>query len=224
MKLAKVIVAAISVYILAVLSCTSLWAGVNEDLLHAVTKGDLKAVKSCFKNGADVNAKSARGIPALILAIGMHRIDIVSLLLAKGADVNARNIHGETALIGGNGWLPRYCVSVACQGADVNAKRKGDHSEGDHSTVLMLAVSVGYSDIVSLLLAKGADVNARDIDGHTALMTAAMLAPADVVSQLLAKGADVNAKSNNGETALMRASSFRRSDVVDLLKKAGARP
>ena len=50
---------------------------------------------------------------------------------------------------------------------------------------------------VELLLAKGADVNAKRVDGITALMGASLEGHKEVVRLLLVKGADVNVKAKN---------------------------
>ena len=70
----------------------------------------------------------------------------------------------------------------------------------------MWASDYGPIEVVSLLLEKGADVNARDNDdGNTALINASNLGQIDIVKLLLDKGADVNAKTNCGCTALIAA-------------------
>ncbi|MFX0200286.1 MAG: ankyrin repeat domain-containing protein, partial [Candidatus Hodarchaeota archaeon] len=79
---------------------------------------------------------------------------------------------------------------------------------------LMEAASKGDTEKVHALLAKGADVNAKDNDGLTALMRAALQGHTDTVHALLAKGADVNAKDNDGLTALMRAALQGHTDTV----------
>ncbi len=74
-----------------------------------------------------------------------------------------------------------------------------------------------------MLLAAGADVNARLSNGATALMLASQIGHTGVAQTLLAAKADVNATAGNGATALMLASRYRHQDVVKLLKDAGAR-
>ena len=75
---------------------------------------------------------------------------------------------------------------------------------------------------MQLLLAKGADVNAKNNAGSTALMAASEKGHKEVVELLLAKGADVNAKANAGWTALMYASQNGDKEVVELLLAKGA--
>jgi ankyrin repeat protein len=77
--------------------------------------------------------------------------------------------------------------------------------------------------LVKELIAKGANVNARDEAGRTPLL---WVAPArdnpEMVKFLIAKGADVNAKDNEGETALMIAASQSNPGIVTALLEAGA--
>jgi hypothetical protein len=86
-------------------------------------------------------------------------------------------------------------------------------------------IPIGPSlDVAKLLLASGADVNARDNDGQTVLMKAANNATVydEVVKLLLSRGAEVNARNENGLTALAIAARVGRADVVRLLLANGA--
>jgi ankyrin repeat protein len=74
-----------------------------------------------------------------------------------------------------------------------------------------------------MLLAAGADPNARLDNGANALMLASQSGHAGVIRALLVGKADVNAKAGNGATALMLASKYRHQEVVKLLKEAGAK-
>lgn len=74
---------------------------------------------------------------------------------------------------------------------------------------------------VQALIAKGADVNAKDAKGRSALGAASASGHLKVVQALLAKGADVN-EENNGITALMLASFGGRFEVVKALLAGGA--
>jgi len=87
---------------------------------------------------------------------------------------------------------------------------------------LMEASLRGNSDVAELLLAKGADINAKDDHGFTALMWAVVGGHFHAVKLLLDKGADINAKNNNGQTALMHAALGGEVDAVKLLLDKGA--
>jgi hypothetical protein len=75
---------------------------------------------------------------------------------------------------------------------------------------------------VQALLAKGAEVNAKEEHGMTALMAASFKGHLDIVQALLAKGADVNAKASDGTTALDAAAQGGHADIRALLVQAQA--
>ena len=83
-----------------------------------------------------------------------------------------------------------------------------------------MAAEKGHTNIVRLLLTKGADVNAKKYFDQTALMEAAENGHADIVRILLDKGADVNVKDWYGYTAISRAASCDHTDIVRLLEEA----
>ena len=88
---------------------------------------------------------------------------------------------------------------------------------------LIEAASMGDTEKVQALLAKGADVHAKDNTGATVLLQTAWDGRTDAVRLLLAKGADVNAKDNKGGTALMAAKREDHKEIVRILKEAGAK-
>jgi ankyrin repeat protein len=89
---------------------------------------------------------------------------------------------------------------------------------------LIKAAGRGDFPEVKRLLAKGADVNAKDDLGMTALILASGLGHREVVQLLLDKGADVNTMSKTNRTALGDASMNGRKEIREMLIKAGADP
>jgi len=71
-------------------------------------------------------------------------------------------------------------------------------------SLLHLAVRYGRVPIVAMLLARGADVNAREQNGDTPLHCATFRQHGVIAQMLLAKGADVNAAAKDGCTPLHR--------------------
>ena len=84
---------------------------------------------------------------------------------------------------------------------------------------LHAAVTKGDKAAVEALLAKGAEVNAKDNIGFTPLHIAAYWGKRDIAELLLDMGADVNAKNNDGKTPRHIAASMAKEDVAELLKE-----
>lgn len=77
-------------------------------------------------------------------------------------------------------------------------------------------------DEVKMLLAKGADVNAKDSEGKTPLMNAAYYGRKEIVKFLLEHGADVNARYVDGCTALIWAAGEGEAETLEILLQHGA--
>ena len=78
-------------------------------------------------------------------------------------------------------------------------------------------------EVVSILLEKGAEVNAKNSRGHTALQFAALLREVEIVRMLLEREVDVNTKSDEGDTALHWAVEISNNEeVVRMLLEKGA--
>ena len=89
-------------------------------------------------------------------------------------------------------------------------------------TPLHRAAFKGYTDVVKLLLANKAEVNAKTNDGLTPLHQAvAQGGYKEVAALLLANKAEVNAKDNNGRTPLAWALHFNHEDLAELLRQHG---
>jgi len=86
----------------------------------------------------------------------------------------------------------------------------------------MAAADQRHTDVMELLLANGADANARTSLGETVLMAAAGQGHRDVVELLLTNHAEVNAKAVGDLTALHMAAANGDKDTVELLLVRGA--
>jgi uncharacterized protein len=101
---------------------------------------------------------------------------------------------------------------------DVNYRRP---SNGD--SALASASGLGRSEIVALLLMRGADPNVTDNDGHTPLIRAAYRGNSEIVFMLVSAGAQIDmAEKLYGYTALAVASAEGHLETVRMLLEAGA--
>ena len=73
--------------------------------------------------------------------------------------------------------------------------------EEHNNFAILTAAEEGYKETVGLLLAKGANVDAKDRDhnGSTPLILASAKGAKEIVTILLERRADVNAKDNLAE-------------------------
>ena len=89
-------------------------------------------------------------------------------------------------------------------------------------TPLTAIAMFGNASEIKTLLARGANINARDPDGLTPLMRASGWGGnAENIQPLLANGADVNATGSWGDTALSQAE--KEGDAIRMLQAAGAK-
>lgn len=90
------------------------------------------------------------------------------------------------------------------------------------TTPLMKASHHGDDRIVRLLIAAGAEVNARNADGNNALWLACVGNHLDTIDMLIEAGIDIDNRNDNGATALMYAASSGKAAVVERLLARGA--
>ena len=106
---------------------------------------------------------------------------------------------------------------------ELNSKIKIDSQHSSGETALMCALQ--YTDIVELLLKRGADPNIKNICGESALHIASRKGLKDVCDLLLHYGADINMKENLPRcerTPLIEATENEHMEVVKLLCDRGA--
>ncbi|KAJ5634581.1 hypothetical protein N7528_002423 [Penicillium herquei] len=121
---------------------------------NAVHEGDEATVRVLLEDGIDMKMKSVRGEYPLHWAMHRGHQRVASLLLEKGADINAKDKFGETALMLACKARDQAMMQFLLDnGADVNLKND-ERAGGD--TVLSFATTAGESQIVEMLLRRGA--------------------------------------------------------------------
>lgn len=108
---------------------------------------------------------------------------------------------------------------IACVAVYRYARR-----DGPPSTPLARAAQAGEAAAVGDLVARGADVNARDANGYAPLVYAARAGDPEVINALLDAGADVNARgcASWGWTPLIHAIHKYRNAAARTLVERGA--
>ena len=184
--------------------------------LHvAVFLGRTEITELLIKNGADVNAKNRDGdVPASGLwapwemtkfVIGMFGIKLEQKQVEAGRNKIAKMLGVDRAQWRGmeRAWEAAYSGNIKAvekalaDGMDVNAR----HPESGDLLLPGVAL-MGHTNIVTLMLKKGADINGQNRDGVTALITAAFLGRAETVEVLLKHGADPNIRNNDGSAPM----------------------
>jgi ankyrin repeat protein len=174
-------------------------------VLHSAAIGnDTETIRLLLDAGTDVNVVDVMGFTPLIHAAGNHNIEAVKLLLAKGADVNAVTAAGfnkvKNGTIGLGSFTPLTAASLGSPALItmlLDAGAKVDVPDARGMTPLMLAVATDkqQSEVVRLLIAKGANVNARSVDGDTVLDWALKIAAPQVIEMLQKAGATASKRA-----------------------------
>ena len=156
-----------------------------------------KLANKLFEKGLDVWSKNICDDLAFMEAIRLADVGVVEAFIENGIDVNhIDKKYGVTFLI----WaIRRGRMDVAnClinNGADVNKM-------GKESSALIEACQKQDSQMVKVLIEKGANVNACAKDGSNAIGVAVCYSDnEDVVKVLLENGANYKKKNNSGRSA-----------------------
>jgi len=153
----------------------------NPALLKAIEVGDMTAFNSALKAGADINAKSDKGAPALAVAILSNQHDIALRLIEAGASLNAQYMDyiGATPLmLTVQMKAPNLAYALLASGGDVNFR----DANGDPA--INWAAYYGYIDFVELFLKHGASTS---FSGHGKAREIAMRRGFQGLTKLLAR-------------------------------------
>jgi ankyrin repeat protein len=179
-------------------------AGQMTPLHYAAREGHTAVAELLVKNGARIEQPEANGVRPLLLAIMNDRSQTARYLIEQGADVNADDWYGRTPL-----WAAVDIRNVELDG-ELNTQ---------------FADRAGSLEIIRLLLARGANPNARtresppgriwlmqagslswvDFTGQTPFLRAALAGDVTTMHLLLEHKADPNIATFGGTTALMAA-------------------
>lgn len=118
----------------------------DAQLIDAVRKSDIAAVKTLLEKGAGANAKYRYDRSVLSIAADRGNIEIVKLLLDRGADPNSKDtFYGATAMT----W------AVSKNHVDVVRLLLAKGADAGRDSALNYGVTRGHMDIVKTVLDRG---------------------------------------------------------------------
>jgi ankyrin repeat protein len=188
----------------------------QDDAYQAIRTNDLARLKALIDSPADANAPGAFGNTALMNAAAAGSVDAMKFLIDKGADINAQNAFGTTALTMSATQIAKVRLLL-----DHGAKATIASKQG-RTALFVAAMSEPSAAIVRLLIAKGADVHAKDASGNTILNAAAVGNDIATIRLLIDAGLDVNGAGITGLTPLISSAYHGNLTAVKLLLSTGA--
>lgn len=190
----------------------------SKEWLKAVKDRDTSKLGELIPAVHNINARTDKGLSALMAAAARGDTLVVQHLLENKAQVNLSNFRGGTALMYSAALNHLKTVDLLIEyGAEVNSRAENGW------TALTLAAAKGNSEIVEKLLAAGAKPNIPDVFGWTALMRA--IEHERYKSTVLLSGhrdIQINRINSKGQSALHIAATVNRCDLAQALVDNGA--
>lgn len=199
--------------VLFILLSNNVSAGIQEDFIWAVERGNLSEVSRLLEKGANPNLPNKEGYTPLMIAAQEKNFKMAELLIEVGTQLDLRNHFGETAImLASYQGLTEMVKLLYIRGAEIN--------HGGWNP-LIYAASGGHLDTMRVLLGGGADINATSDNGSTALMMAVRGNHLKAVSFLLSHGADPKITNEQGDNALSWAEKREHAEIANFLRNYG---
>ncbi|RLN60953.1 hypothetical protein BBJ28_00002667 [Nothophytophthora sp. Chile5] len=202
-------------------------SGKGSPLHGAAHNGQYGMIRYLLSSGADANLRNYKGRrPLHVVKQSVDMVLIIERLIEAGAEIDSTEKRGLTPLMFmcSRGSLEGSATLLAL-GADVH---RAAWSNG--FSALEFAAQGGHTELVELCLSKGANPNARTLDGDTSLHLASGIPSADIILRLLQGGGNPNLQNRYGQTpaAVLLASApggdgDDRILCLEILTSAGCR-
>ncbi len=199
------------VYIFVITAFSSAKADAYVDFFRAVGVDNAGTVTELLARGFDPNTKSESGQVAFYLAMREDSPKVAAVLLASPAlSVDATNAVGETPL-----------MMAALKGRTEWAKKlieRGAKVQKPGWSPVHYAATGPSTELLAMLLDRGAEINALAPNRNTPLMMAARYGSEDNVKLLLQRGADKKLINDRNLSAADMARAAERLALVPLLE------
>ncbi len=174
--------------------------------------GSLETVSFLLQAGANPNHRMSNGDTAINRAAWYGHTTVVEKLLQYRANPAFKNSLNYTALYSAiERNRPSTALVLARTGIAIN------DADDRGTTPLHLASAKGMTELVTLMLEKGADPKLVSSSYATALHSAAMNGHLAIARALVAKGADPLAATSQGATALHQVAYGNHTEFVSYL-------
>lgn len=194
----------------------------GHNALHYVTReGDIGIIPDLINvHGIDPNAKTCFGDTAFLIAARYGNCDAMKILVEHGANPYHINRENENAIhLVTSHDLKALVYLLDNFHFDINAVDKKGRS------AILIAAAKGDTDIIDLLVRRGADVFCVDHDGRNAVHYAAERDRADMIRHLVIKyGIDCNHEDHDGNTPFLLAAENGQQAALKTLFMLGANP
>ena len=171
----------------------------DTSLLWAARWGHNDTVQLLLNSGADTEVSNDKGSTALYWAIRYEFPKTVAILLQKGhANPNTKRKLGLVAPIiitSAYGNAEILSLLLNHRDIDMNVRIRGGEMAVHH------AAREGCSDVLDMLIKRGANPDEQDEIGDTPLLLAAKNGHVDIVQELIRKGVNVNHRNHEGHDA-----------------------
>jgi ankyrin repeat protein len=149
------------IFILLAYGCLNIYNVYSHPLIAAVRAGQRDAAVALLDKGAKIDDKDAHGLTALMYAAQAGHREMVEMLLNKGAHANEKDGAGQTALMLA---ADRVAKNISPQEKEylnivwllLDRGAAVDEKDNAGQTALMRASQAGQTDVVKVLLVKGA--------------------------------------------------------------------
>lgn len=176
-----------------------------------VEQGDIDTVTRWLEAGLSPDFMGNSIGTGLMIAAWNGNIAMMDLFLKKGAHIEQTNRYDETSLLLAS-WRGHLDAVRWLLDHGAQATRSGTRWSALH-----YAAFSNRPEITQLLMARGAEINARAPNGSTVLMMAAREGHEELARQLLAAGADPKAVNERGENALIWAMRHEHFSIAQMV-------